>query len=196
MSPHRLPAGSTRIVRILAVTSSPVRAVAARDRRAPVVPSRTAARCSVRRICARRCIRRSRRPASFAHAPVEIVQFLVRKGVVQAAHRRMMLARLEPFARRAPHPLRGRIGRDQFRVRRLELLQLIHQRVEFGIRNRGIVEHVIAVLVPANLLAQPRDLRSSLCRRRSVAPFPWICYATRLRSIAPDFLERTAPRAV
>ena len=37
---------------------------------------------------------------------------------------------------------------------RLELLQLVHQLVEFGVADFRIVEHVIAVLVMANLVSE------------------------------------------
>ena len=45
------------------------------------------------------------------------------------------------------HPLRGGIGRDQFRVLLLQVLQFPEQPVVFGIGNDGGVEDVIAVIM-------------------------------------------------
>ncbi len=64
----------------------------------------------------------------------------------------------EALARLAAHPLGGRVGSDQLRMLRLERFQLVHQAVEFGIADLGIVEHVVAVLVMADFLPQPVDL--------------------------------------
>ena len=94
---------------------------------------------------------------SFARAAVESVQFLEGERVIQAQHRRDVPARLEAFAGRSAHALRGRVRRDQFRVCGLELLQLVHQPVEFGIGNRRAVEQVIAMLVQADLFPQFGD---------------------------------------
>ena len=59
----------------------------------------------------------------------------------------------------AADPLRGRVGRNQLGMLRLQLDQLVHQPIEFGIADLGIVEDVVAVLVIADLVAQ--GLRSS-----------------------------------
>ena len=85
---------------------------------------------------------------------IKSIQFLERECVIQAQHRRIVPARLESLTRRSAHPLRGRIRRNDFRVLRFELLELIHQPVEFGVGDGGPVEHVIAVLVQADFLAQ------------------------------------------
>ena len=60
----------------------------------------------------------------------------------------------ESFTRLAADALRGRIGRDQFGMFGLELFQLVHQPVEFRVRDFGIIEHVVAVLVMANIFSQ------------------------------------------
>jgi hypothetical protein len=99
---------------------------------------------------------------NLAGAAIKSIQFLERKCVIQAQHRRIVPTRLETLARRPAYPLSGRIGRHDFGMICLELLELIHQPVEFGIRNGRPVEHVITMLVRADLLAQPRDLFTKL----------------------------------
>ena len=64
----------------------------------------------------------------------------------------------ETFAGLAAHALGRRIGRDELRVRRLQLQQLLHQEVEFGIADLGRVQNVIAMLVVADFFAQRFDL--------------------------------------
>jgi hypothetical protein len=44
---------------------------------------------------------------------------------------------LEPGSRAPAHSLRRRIGRDQLRIRGLELLQLTHVRIELSVGNFG-----------------------------------------------------------
>ena len=60
----------------------------------------------------------------------------------------------EAFARLAAHALGGRIGRDELRMRGLQLAQLLHQRVVFGIADLGAVEDVVEVLVAPQGLAE------------------------------------------
>ena len=48
----------------------------------------------------------------------------------------------------------------------LEILQLLHQLVEFGVADFGIVENVVEVFVVANLLAQGFDLLFDVFRGR------------------------------
>jgi hypothetical protein len=47
----------------------------------------------------------------------------------------------------------------------LQRLQLVHQTVVFGVADLRIVEHVIAVLVMPNLVAQFLNLRGNVFRR-------------------------------
>ncbi len=58
-----------------------------------------------------------------------------------------------PFARLASNALRRRIRRDQLRMLRLQTFQLLHQLVELGVADLGMVEDVIKVFVVTNLLA-------------------------------------------
>ncbi len=62
------------------------------------------------------------------------------------------------FTRLSANALRRRIGRDQFRMLRLDPLKLVHQLVEFGVRKFRIIENVVEVFVMPNLLAQGVDL--------------------------------------
>src|SRR5919201_6024128 len=50
-----------------------------------------------------------------------------------------------------------RIGGDEVGIFRLELLELLHERVEFGVRYLGVVESVITLFVVANELAKCGD---------------------------------------
>src|ERR1700680_121517 len=51
-----------------------------------------------------------RAAGNFAGTAIKSVEFLERKGVIQAQHRWIVSARLEAFARRPAYPLSGRIG--------------------------------------------------------------------------------------
>jgi len=64
---------------------------------------------------------------------------------------------LERAERLAADALSGRIGAAQFGVFRFERLQLPKQPVVFGIGNFRVVQNVIPVIVPADLLAQRGD---------------------------------------
>jgi YegS/Rv2252/BmrU family lipid kinase len=58
------------------------------------------------------------------------------------------------FSRLAPDPLCRRIGRDQLRVLRFEVLESPHHRVVLRIRDFGAVEHVVEVLMAAEFAPQ------------------------------------------
>jgi len=64
---------------------------------------------------------------------------------------------LTSLARLAAHALRGRIGRDQLRMLGLQVFELPHQLVEFGVADLGLVENVIEGFVVANFLAERAD---------------------------------------
>src|ERR1700676_4312279 len=69
----------------------------------------------------------------------------------------MMLARLKSLARRPAHALRWGIWRDELGMLPLKFLELVQQAVECRVGNGRVVEHVIAVLVLADLFAQLGD---------------------------------------
>ena len=81
-----------------------------------------------------------------------------------------MLRLPESLGGLAAHALGGRVGGDQLGVRGLQLPQLDRQRVEGGVGDLGRVEHVVEVLVAADLLPQFFDpVRGDGCAIRVFA---------------------------
>ena len=74
-----------------------------------------------------------------AHPPVELQQFRLIQGVIQAQHRRAVLHFGESVARLASHPLRRRMGRSKLRMCLFERLQFTHQRVVGCVRNLRLI---------------------------------------------------------
>ena len=66
----------------------------------------------------------------------------------------------EPLHWLTADTLGGRVGRHPFRVRCFDGLQLAHQQVVFPIANQRIVEHIVAIVVMANLFGQALHVRS------------------------------------
>src|SRR4029077_1581323 len=79
-------------------------------------------------------------------------------GIVQRKHGRGMRRFENPFARLAADALRGRVGRDQVGVIGFQLLQLIHELVELGVRNFRRVEDVVQIFVAADFFPKRFDL--------------------------------------
>ena len=96
--------------------------------------------------------------AEFVHAALPVAQFVLAVGVVEREHGRGVRRFDKALAGLAADALGGRIGRDQFRMFVFELLQLNHELVEFGVRDFGIVENVVAVFVVADFVPQCFDL--------------------------------------
>ena len=71
----------------------------------------------------------------------------------------------EALTRFATYSLRGRIWGDQLGVRRLNLLQLLHEQIKLGIADLGIIEHVVAMLVMPDLVAKEFDFISLRLQR-------------------------------
>ena len=69
-------------------------------------------------------------------------------------HRQRMAHRCEALQQTAAHPLGGRIGCQQFGVRRLQRLQFAKQAVVLSVRQFRRVQHVIAVGVVVQQLVQ------------------------------------------
>ena len=90
-------------------------------------------------------------PQVAAHPSVERGQVLRRQGVVERQHRHRMLDRPKARRRRPADPLGGRTRVGPLRVRRLERLSLPEEPVVLGIRDRRVVEHVVAVVVRLEL---------------------------------------------
>ena len=146
--------------------------------------------------------------AELVHAPLPVAEFVFAVSVVERKHGRGVRRFDETFARLAAHALRGRVGGDQFRMLGFELLQLVHQLVEFGVGDLGIVEHVVAVFVVADFLAQGFDflfgvaapgMTNKIIKRDRVgtaeAAVPTVCRVAYARSsIFKAFRPSTTPR--
>ena len=63
----------------------------------------------------------------------------------------------KPSSALAAHALGGRIGRQQLGVLRLQLLQFAEQLVVLGVRDLRLVQHVVAMRVVMQQLAQRID---------------------------------------
>ena len=87
---------------------------------------------------------------------------LVRKSIVEAEHRLQMLHRLEPLGGTPGDTLRRRVGCDEFGMGRLERLEFLQQRVELGVCDLGVVEHVVALFVVTDQITK---LAEALFRR-------------------------------
>ena len=96
-------------------------------------------------------------PAQFVYPPLPVAQFVFAVGVIQREHGRRMLRLHETFAGFAADALGGRIGRDQLGMLGLELFQLVHELIEFSVRDFRIVEHVVAIFVVADFVAEGVD---------------------------------------
>ncbi len=96
--------------------------------------------------------------AELVHAALPVPQFFFAVGVVERQHGRRVRYFDEPLARLAAYALRWRIRRNQRRMLCLQIFQLAHQLVEFGVADLGIVDNVVQVFVVANLFAQRFDL--------------------------------------
>ena len=82
---------------------------------------------------------------------VELVQI---HGIVHGIHARHMRDRRKLLAHVAAHALGIAVGRHQVGVGRLDLLQLNEHFVEGGVRDLGRIEHVVAIGVVIELVAQ------------------------------------------
>ena len=88
------------------------------------------------------------------YSPLPIAQLFFGVGVIQRKHGRGMPDFHESLARLASNALRRRIGGDQIRMFSFQILKLIHEPVEFGVADFGIVEYVVAVFMLADFFAE------------------------------------------
>jgi hypothetical protein len=95
-------------------------------------------------------------------ALVERDDVVVAEAVVQRQHRRVVNDRREPARHCAADALRRRIGRHEFGMIGFELLQLAEQSIVFGVGQVRLIEHVVGVVRPLELIAQPRGARVGL----------------------------------
>ena len=72
----------------------------------------------------------------------------------------------DSFAGFSANPLGGRIGRDQLGMLGFELLQLVHQLVEFSVADLRIVKNVIAIFVVPDLVAERFDILRRCSHRK------------------------------
>ena len=115
-----------------------------------------------------------RRPA------VPVAQPRLVEDVAQAQQPLPVLDHGERRQRTRPHLLRGRVGRDQRGVRVLQRPQLLQQGVPGRVADLGIVQHVVAVAVIPNLVAQ---LFHAVARVEMLGPV-----ARRVRLHAPHYI--------
>jgi len=85
------------------------------------------------------------------HPGVELEELLLGHRVGQRHHLPPVRHLGELLARPRPDAPGGRVGRDQIRVVRLELLQLAEEAVVLGVAEGGSVEDVVAVARVAEL---------------------------------------------
>ena len=90
------------------------------------------------------------------------VEFIQIHGVVHGIHACHVRDRRKLLAHVAAHALGIAVGRYQIGVGRLDLLQLNEHFVEGGVRDLGRIEHVVAVRVVIELVAQLGRARGGL----------------------------------
>ena len=105
-------------------------------------------------------------PLPHVLAPLE--HRLVGRDLLERAHRRQVPYLLEPVGERRADALGRRVGRDELRVGRLELLELVVEPVVLGVGERRVVQRVVAVRGIVELL--PQLGRAVLRRGRQGAP--------------------------
>ena len=88
---------------------------------------------------------------------IEFAQGLPGKGVLHPQHRHLVGQGGEAGQGLPAHPLGGGIGGAQLRVALLQLHQLLHQAVKFGVADDGVVQDMVAVVVLLDLPPQGGD---------------------------------------
>ena len=91
------------------------------------------------------------------YALIEFAQFVDGIRVVEAEHGLGVRDRREAGGGTSTHPLRGRIGGDEVGMRGLEGGEFPHERVEFDVRDLGVVQDVVTLFVMTDQIAQLRD---------------------------------------
>ena len=91
------------------------------------------------------------------HTPIPVAQLLFAVHIVERQHGARVSHLGKAFFRLAANSLRRRVGGDQLRILRFQILQLARERVEGSIGNLGRVLPVVEVLVVADLFAQRFD---------------------------------------
>ena len=101
-------------------------------------------------------------------------QLVLAEGVVEAHHRDPVAHLLEQARRRGAHGVRRRVGCRQRWIVRLQLPQLHHEEVVFGVGDLGRIEHVVQLVVVDDQGAQLRRPLRRLLRdvRHAAMPAP------------------------
>ena len=123
-----------------------------------------------------------------ANADVPGAQLLLVARIGQREHRLEVADLLELLERLRPHALGGRVRGAQLGVRGLQIPQLVEELVVLGVRDLGVVEYVVAVVV---VLDQAAQLGRPLLRRRPTQPLaPRVAGAGRGRNPRAPRLRR------
>src|SRR6201984_3384200 len=92
-----------------------------------------------------------------ADAGVKFAHLAFAVGLVQGKHRRDVSDDRKLLQRLAADPLRRRVGGNQVREFSLQLLKLDIKLVVIAVGNLGLSQHIVEVVVTADLLAQGCD---------------------------------------
>ena len=104
-------------------------------------------------------------PERLRHAVEPRVQLFQVHGVVERVHALRVAHGGELLAHVAAHALRGAVRVVELGMRRLQLAQLAHERVERAVGDLGRVLGVVQVAVVLDLAAQLLDARARIARR-------------------------------
>jgi hypothetical protein len=94
-------------------------------------------------------------PERLPDAPIEGLHIRLVESVVERQHGHAVGHGAEGRLRRGADAPGGRVRRREIRILGLERLQLAEERVEVGVGDRRRVEHVVAVVVRLDVLAEP-----------------------------------------
>jgi hypothetical protein len=111
-------------------------------------------------------------------------------------HRNPMSHRYECRQRFATHSPGRRIDGDQLRMGGFQLLKLLKQPVVLGVGNFRIVQHIVAVAMPVEPLAQPSSPMLRIGERRHVALAPSERLCAPLPLQLGDFVAQARERLI
>ena len=96
-------------------------------------------------------------PQTVPYPSVKIPQFIVRKGVIQRKHGQAMDHLGKGVVTAGTNTLGGGIRCHELGMCGFQGLQFPHQTIVFRIRNGGLVQHVVTIIVVVNNLAKFLD---------------------------------------
>ncbi len=94
---------------------------------------------------------------SVAHPLPEVGHLLAVVRIAQAEHRSGVEHRLELVVQVAAHALRRTVRVEELGMPGLEVLQFVHQEVEFLVGNDRSILHIVAVVMSVQLIAKLQD---------------------------------------